>query len=69
MIRFLNLLSNVVDPNWWAEVVGKKSGLYALASKPNKFKEWKLKQPLWKQAFIEILMFTLLALALSLIHI
>ena len=50
MIRFLNLLSNIVDPNWWAEVVGKKSGLYALASKPNKFKEWKLKQPLWKQA-------------------
>ena len=63
MIRFLNLLSNIVDPNWWAEVVGKKSGLYALASKSNKFKEWKLKQPLWKQAFIEVLMFTLLALA------
>ena len=51
MIRFLNLLSNIVDPNWWAEVIGKKSGLYALASKPNKFKEWKLKQPLWKQVF------------------
>ena len=63
MIKFLNSLSNVVDPNWWAEVVSKKSGLYALASKPNKFKEWKLKQPLWKQAFIEVLVFTLLALA------
>ena len=50
MIRFLNLLSNIVDPNWCA-VVGKKSGLYALASKPNKFKEWKLKQPLWKQLY------------------
>ena len=63
MIKFLKLFSIVVDPNWWDEVVGKKSGLYALVSKPNKFKEWKLKQPLWKQAFIEILMFTLLALA------
>ena len=33
------------------------------ARKPNKFKEWKLKQPLWKQFFIEVLMFTLIALA------
>ena len=63
MIKFLNLLSDISDPNWWAEVVAKKSGLHGLVSKTNKFKEWKLKQPLWKQAFIEVLMFTLLALA------
>jgi len=63
VIRLLKLLSNVVDPNWWAEVVGKKFGLYDWTSKPNKFKEWKLKQPLWKQLFIEVLMLTLLALA------
>jgi len=60
MIKFLNLLSNISDPNWWAEVIGKKSGLYTL---PNKFKEWKLKQPLWKQTFIEVLIYTILALA------
>ena len=70
MIRFLKfllkpliLLKNILDPNWWANVIGNKSGDYAWANKPNKFKEWKLKQPLWKQTFIEILMFTLLALA------
>jgi len=63
MIKFLNLLSDIVDPNWWAEVIGKKSGLHGLVSKTNKFKEWKLKQPLWKQTFIEVLMYTLLALA------
>ena len=63
MIKFLNLLSDIVDPNWWAEVIGKKSGLHGLVSKTNKFKEWKLKQPLWKQTFIEVLMYTILALA------
>ena len=63
MIKFLNLLSDIVDPNWWAEVISKKSGLHGLVSKTNKFKEWKLRQPLWKQTFIEVLMFTLLALA------
>ena len=56
MIKFLNLLSDIVDPNWWAEVIGKKSGLHGLVSKTNKFKEWK--QPLWKQTFIEVLMYT-----------
>jgi len=65
MIKFLNLLSDIVDPNWWVEVVSKKSGLHSLVSKTNKFKEWKLKQPLWKQTFIEVLMYTLLALALE----
>ena len=63
MIRFLKLLGNIVDPSWWTDLIGEKSGLYDRAKKPNKFKEWKLKQPLWKQFFIEVLMFTLIALA------
>jgi len=46
-----------------ADLIGEKSGAYDRARKPNKFKEWKLKQPLWKQFFIEVLMFTLIALA------
>ena len=71
MIRLLKLLGNIVDPSWWTDLIGEKSGLYDRARKQNKFKEWKLKQPLWKQFFIEVLMFTLIALAfeLSLIHI
>ena len=63
MIRLLKLLGNIVDPSWWADLIGEKSGAYERERKPNKFKEWKLKQPLWKQAFIEILLLTLIALA------
>ena len=63
MIRLLKLLGNIVDPSWWTDLIGEKSGAYERARKPNKFKEWKLKQPLWKQFFIEVLMFTLIALA------
>ena len=55
MIRLLKLLGNIVDPRWWADLIGEKSGAYERARKPNKFKEWKLKQPLWKQFFIEVI--------------
>ena len=63
MIRLLKLLGNIVDPSLWTDLIGEKSGAYELAIKPNNVKEWKLKQPLWKQLFIEVLMFTLIALA------
>ena len=56
-------VKNLLDHEWWADFIGEKSGAYDRARKPNKFKEWKLKQPLWKQLFIEVLMFTLIALA------
>ena len=56
-------VKNLLDHEWWADLIGEKSGAYDRARKPNKFKEWKLKQPLWKQAFIEILLLTLIALA------
>ena len=56
-------LKNILDHEWWADFIGEKSGAYERARRPNKFKEWKSKQPLWKQAFIEILLFTLIALA------
>ena len=42
MIRLLKLLGNIVDPSWWADLIGEKSGAYDRARKPNKFKEWKL---------------------------
>ena len=60
MIRLLKLLGNIVDPSWWTDLIGEKSGAYERARKPNKFKEWKLKQPLWKQFFIEVLMLSLI---------
>ena len=56
-------LKNVLDVQWWANFIGNKTGLFQRARKPNKFKEWKSKQPLWKQAFIEILLLTLIVLA------
>ena len=56
-------VKNILDHEWWADLIGEKSGAYDRARKPNKFKEWKSKQPLWKQAFIEILLLTLIALA------
>ena len=54
MIRLLKLLGNIVDPSWWTDLIGERSGAYERARKPNKLKEWKLKQPLWKQYFIEV---------------
>ena len=56
-------LKNILDHEWWADFIGEKSGAYEHARRPNKFKEWKSKQPLWKQAFIEILLLTLIVLA------
>ena len=44
-------LKNILDHEWWADFIGEKSGAYERARRPNKFKEWKSKQPLWKQAF------------------
>ena len=49
-------LKNILDHEWWADFIGEKSGAYERARRPNKFKEWKSKQPLWKQVFIEILL-------------
>ena len=56
-------VKNLLDHEWWADLIGEKSGAYDRARKPNKFKEWKSKQPLWKPAFIEILLLTLIVLA------
>ena len=43
--------------------VDKKVG----ASKPNKFKTWKLKQPFWKQFLIELPIYLLLLWLLNLL--
>ena len=33
MIKFLKLLSDIVDPNYWASKISKKSGLEEKAKK------------------------------------
>ena len=40
MIKILKFIKNIVDPNYWAEKIGMKSGLY----------EWSMKSPLRKWA-------------------
>lgn len=48
LIWIKNLQSNLVE--YFTAKLVKKTG----ADKPNKFKTWKLKQPLWKQFLIEV---------------
>lgn len=48
LIWFKNLQGNIVE--YLSIKLAKKTG----ADKPNKFKTWKLSQPLWKQFMIEV---------------
>lgn len=48
LIWIKNLQSNLVE--YFTTKLVKKTGV----DKPNKFKTWKLKQPLWKQFLIEV---------------
>lgn len=47
MIKLLKGLKNVVDPNWWAEKIGMKSGLYIWSMK-SPLREWALGLEGWK---------------------
>ena len=47
MIRFLKFLKNIIDPNYWAEKIGKRSGLYDQARKSS-LREWALGLEGWK---------------------
>ena len=47
MIRFLKFLKNIIDPNYWAEKIGKRSGLYDRARK-SPLREWALGLEGWK---------------------
>ena len=49
--------------SYLTEKADKKLG----ASKPNKFKTWKLKQPLWKQFLIELPIYVLILWLLNLL--
>jgi hypothetical protein len=47
VIRLLKLLKDIIDPNWWAEKIGMRSGLYEWASK-SKLRKWALGLTGWK---------------------
>ena len=47
MIKFLKLLKNIVDPNYWAEKIGMKYGLYDWAMKSS-LRKWALGLTGWK---------------------
>ena len=50
MIRFLKGLKNIVDPNYWAEKIGMKSGFYEWAMK-SPLRKWVLNLEGWKWWF------------------
>ncbi len=47
MIKFLKLLKDIIDPNYWASKIGEKSGLYDKARKSS-IREWALGLEGWK---------------------
>ena len=61
----MKLLKKLLAPLIWIkdlqgniiESLTKKAVKKTGVDKPNKFKDWKFKQPVWKQFFIELFMF------------
>jgi len=47
MIKFLKLLSDIVDPNYWASKISKKTGLEEKA-RNSKFRKWEAGLTGWK---------------------
>ena len=60
----IETLGNLVDPQWWATLILKKTGLLKRCEKVGeKVIKWMSKFSPRQRLFIEILMFTLIALA------
>ena len=60
----IETLGNLVDPQWWATLILKKTGLLKRCEKVGeKVIKWKSKFSPRQRLFIEILMITLIALA------
>ena len=47
MIKILKFIKNIVDPNYWAEKIGMKSGLYKWSMRSS-LREWALGLTGWK---------------------
>ena len=70
MIKFLKLLSDIVDPNYWAGKIMKKTGLEEKA-RSSKFRKWALSLTGWKwwvwQLVVGGVFFIIIELLLNLI--
>jgi len=53
MIKILKFIKNIVDPNYWAEKIGMKSGLYEWSMK-SPLRKWVLSLEGWKWWFYQI---------------
>jgi hypothetical protein len=53
MIKFLKLLKNIIDPNYWSQKIGIESGLYDWAMK-SPLRKWALELTGWKWWFYQI---------------
>lgn len=47
MIKFLKKLKDIVDPNYWAGIIGEKFGLFRWAKKSS-LRKWALSLTGWK---------------------
>ena len=62
----IETLGNLVDPQWWATLILKKTGLLRRCEKiGEKVIKWKSKFSPRQRLFIDILTFTLIALAME----
>ena len=72
MIKWLKKLKDVVDPNYWAEKIGNKSGLYDKA-RNSSTRQWADSLTGWKWWFYQIVVcgviFLLMEFLLNLIGI
>jgi len=70
VIKLLKGLKNIVDPNWWTEKIGMKSGLYKWSMK-SPLREWALGLTGWRwwawQLGPGLLFFIMLEILLNLI--
>ena len=53
MKKILEFIQNIVDPNYWASVIGEKSGLYDKA-RNSKIRQWVDNLEGWKWWFWQI---------------
>ena len=62
----IETLGNLVDPQWWATLILKKTGLLRRCEKVGeKVEKWKSKFSPRQRLFIDVLTFTLIALIME----
>ena len=66
MKRILTMLSNIVSPSYWAELIGHKYGLWDMALN-NSFRHYVLNLTGWKYWFYQIVVCGILFILLELL--